>query len=270
MYPIGTNKERFYVFTPTAGIQYHFDDNVMAYFSYAKGFKSGGWTTRLTAPLPVGSKAPTFGPEKDITYELGLKSEWLDHRLLVNLATFYSDYKDIQLTYQISTSPVTQNAGDANIFGAELETHAILGDGFQLNASVGYMNAYYTKILGGAAGTTGSKLPKTPKWKVNLSPEYDLTLHNDAELRFLVGYTYISEMYNDVANTPLLSRPAVNLLNASVTYASPTDRYELTVGGANITNERYITTGQPQVAGGVVFGTYNPPGEWYLTLRYKF
>ena len=270
VYPPGQNKQKFYVFTPTAGVQYHFDDDVMAYASYSKGFKSGGWTTRLTAPLPVGSPAPTFGPEKDTTYEVGLKSEWLDHRLQVNLAGFDSDYKDIQLTYQISTSPVTQNAGDARILGMELETHALLGYGFQLNASMGYMDAHYTKILAGASSTTGRELPKTPKWKFDLSPEYDMDLGNASELRFGLDYTHISSMFNDVANTPLLSRPAVDLVNASVTYASPNDHYELAFGGSNLTNARYVTTGQPQVAGGVVFGTYSAPSEWFLTLRVKY
>ena len=85
--------------------------------SYAKGFKTGGWTTRLTAPLPPGSPAQSFGPETDHTFELGLKSEWFDRHLIVNAATFYSKYEGIQLTYQVITSPVTQNAGNARVQG---------------------------------------------------------------------------------------------------------------------------------------------------------
>src|SRR5450631_1959199 len=121
VYPPGENSQRFNVFTPTLGAQFHVTDAIMAYASYAKGFKTGGWTTRLTAPLPAGSGAQTFGPEKDKTYEIGLKSEWFDRNLIVNLATFYSKYDNIQLTYQVSTSPVTANAGNADIKGGELE-----------------------------------------------------------------------------------------------------------------------------------------------------
>jgi iron complex outermembrane receptor protein len=270
VYPPGVNTQSFYIFNPTAGIQYHFDDDVMAYASYSKGFKSGGWTTRLTAPLPAPALAQSFGPEKDNSYELGLKSEWLDRHLIVNFAGFYSQYDNIQLTYEVSTSPVTQNAGNADIYGTELETHAILGDGFSINANAGYMDAYYTTLLPGAAALTGSKLPKTPKWKFNIGPEYDYTLPNEGVLRFLADWTHISSMFNDVANTPLLSRPTVDLLDASVTYTSPSDRYEVVAGGTNITNTRYITTGQPQYAGGIVYGTYNEPAEWYLTLRFKY
>ena len=118
----------------------------MAYASYAKGFKTGGWTTRLTAPLPPGSPAQAFGPETDQTYELGLKSEWLDRQLIVNAAAFYSRYDGIQLTYQVVTSPVTQNAGNAEIKGVELEAQSLFGSHFSLNAGVGYMDAKYTEI----------------------------------------------------------------------------------------------------------------------------
>ena len=77
-------------------------------------------------------------------------------------------------------------------------------------------------------------------------------------------------MFNDVQNTPLLARPAVDSLNASSSLTSPSGRVILTVGGTNITDKRCITTGQPQIAGGVVFGTYNPPREWYATLAFKY
>ena len=53
---------------------------MMAYFSFSKGFKSGGWTTRLSNPIPSPVDA-RFNPEYDKTYELGLKSQWFDHHL---------------------------------------------------------------------------------------------------------------------------------------------------------------------------------------------
>jgi outer membrane receptor protein involved in Fe transport len=48
--------------------------------------------------------------------------------------------------------------------------------------------------------------------------------------------------------------------------SSPSGKTTLTIGGTNLANKRYITTGQPQIAGGVIFGTYNPPRQWYATL----
>jgi len=270
VYPFGVNHQNFNEFTPTAGIQYHFDPDLMAYASYAKGFKTGGWTTRLTAPLPPGSPAQSFGPESDQTYELGLKSEWFGKRLLLNAAAFYSLYDQIQLTYQISTSPVTQNAGNATIKGLELTEQSRLGDHFSLNGSVGYMDAYYTSLNPAAAAFTGSVLPKTPKWKVSVSPDVHTILSNGATLRAAVDYSHTSHMFNDVQNTPLLARPDVDMVNASTSIVSPNGKLTFTIGGMNIGDKRYVTTGQPQIAGGVIFGTYNPPREWYATLGMKF
>jgi iron complex outermembrane receptor protein len=269
MYPPGENHQNFNEFTPTAGIQYHFNPDLMTYLSYAKGFKTGGWTTRLTAPLPPGSPAQSFGPETDNTYELGLKSEWLDRHLIVNAATFYSKYDGIQLTYQLLTSPVTQNAGNAAIKGFELELQSIVSDHFSLSSSVGYIDAYYTQISPYAIATTGPVLPKTPRWKAALSPDVHTRVGNGGTLRLGVDYTFTSKMFNDVQNTALLSRPDVDMIDSSASYVSPSGKVTFAVGGTNITNKRYITTGQPQFAGGVVFGTYNAPREWYATFGVK-
>jgi iron complex outermembrane receptor protein len=269
VYPIGQNHQSFNEFTPTAGLQYHFEPGLMAYASYSKGFKTGGWTTRLTAPLPPGAPAQSFGPETDQTYELGLKSEWLDRKLIVNTAAFFSKYDGIQLTYQISTSPVTQNAGNAQIKGLELEFQSLPGSHFSLSGSAGYMDAKYTQISPFAQATTGPVLPKTPRWKAALSPDVHTKLENGATLRLGIDFTHTGEMFNDVQNTPLLGRPKVDMIDASTSYVSPSGKVTFTVGGTNLTDRRYVTTGQPQIAGGVIFGTFSPPREWYATLGLK-
>ena len=270
VYPIGENHQNFTEFTPTLGAQYHFDDDVMGYASFAKGFKTGGWTTRLTAPLPPGSPAQSFGPETDRTYELGLKSDWFDRQLIVNAAAFVSYYDGIQLTYQVSTSPVTQNAGNAEIKGFEVEAQSILGPHFSLSGNVGYLDAKYTEISTFAQATTGGSLPKTPRLKFTLSPDAHTNLANGATLRLGVDYTHTAEMFNDVQNTPLLARPKEDMFNASTAITAPNGKLTLTVGGTNLSDRRFITTGQPQIAGGVIFGTYNAPREWYATLGVKY
>ncbi|MEJ0005737.1 MAG: hypothetical protein WDM77_04955 [Steroidobacteraceae bacterium] len=77
-------------------------------------------------------------------------------------------------------------------------------------------------------------------------------------------------MFNDSLNTPQLRRPASRILDASVHYISPDERYDLALGGTNITNDRFITTGSPNIGAGEVGGTYNEPAEWYLQVTAKF
>ena len=117
------------------------------------------------------------------------------------------------------------------------------------------------------AFTTNNKLPKTPKSKFNLSPQYELGLSNSGRMRFGVDYTHTADLFNDAPNSPLLHRPSVDNLNASIQYLSPDDKYQLSVGGTNLTDERYITVGSVNGAEGETVGTYSRPREWYLTLR---
>ena len=98
----------------------------MAYVSWGKGFKAGGWTTRLSAVIPTPKDAE-FGPEESKTWELGVKSAWLEHHLQVNAAVYYTDYDGIQLDIQQGISPTYVNAGNAKIKGAELQFQSIVG-----------------------------------------------------------------------------------------------------------------------------------------------
>jgi iron complex outermembrane receptor protein len=82
--------------------------------------------------------------------------------------------------------------------------------------------------------------------------------------------TFTSMMKNDTEGTFLLNRPHTTVLNGSITYREPNDHWDLTVGGTNLTNERYLTTGQAQLAGGQIYGTYSRPAEWYARVGVKF
>jgi iron complex outermembrane receptor protein len=113
-------------------------------------------------------------------------------------------------------------------------------------------------------------LPKTPKWKVNFSPRYEVPLANGGRVTLLADYTYISSQTNNVERTLVLNRPGVSILNASVAYRDPTERYTFTVGGTNLTNERYIASGTAIPAFGAIVGSYSRPVEWYARLGFKF
>jgi iron complex outermembrane recepter protein len=232
-----------------------------------------------------------------------LKSEWLNHHLKANAAVFYTDYSGIQLDIQQGISPVYTNAGNAKIKGAELDLQAVVGGGLSLNLSGSYIDAYYTYVnpnanipqeiipgIGlnecpstGINPATGgpicnivggnpldARLPKTPKYKFTFYPEYTMLLPNQASVRMLVDFTYTAEMFNDSLNTPELRAPASRMLDASVHYITADEKYDLALGGTNITNDRFITTGSPNIGAGEVGGSYNEPAEWYIQLTAKF
>ena len=301
-FPVGNNTQTWHVFDPTLATQYKFNDDAMVYASWGKGFKAGGWTTRLSANIPNQSFAE-FSPEYTKTWELGVKSEMFNHHLKANAAVFYTDYTGIQLDIQQGISPVYTNAGNAKIKGAELEIQSVIGHGLALNFSGSYIDAYYTYVnpnanipqailpgiglnvcpttainpaTGGpvcnivAGNSLDARLPKTPKYKFTFYPEYTINLPNDAALKAVVDFTYTAEMFNDSLNTPELRRPASRILDASIHYITSDDKYDLAVGGTNITNDRFITTGSPNIGAGELGGTYNEPAEWYVQLTAKF
>ena len=272
-YPPGVHQLFFDNFAPHAAIQYQVTDDDMLYATYQEGFKTGSWTTRLSAPHPTYDASLHFNPEKAKSGEIGWKSEFDDHRMRLNAAAFYTKYKGIQLNFQLGISPTLLNAGNASIWGGELEYTALLTDRLTVNASLGYIHAQYDDVTPGAGSngvpmTTQTKLPKTPDWKFNISPEYTMPLKSGS-LQFDLDYTYTSSLFNDTQNTPELARPATSMLNASVTYVAPGDHWELSVGGSNLTDDRYVVTGVNQGGIQVIYGSYNPPREWMATLRIR-
>ncbi|HVW71273.1 MAG TPA: TonB-dependent receptor [Steroidobacteraceae bacterium] len=302
-FPPGDNSQSWRIFDPTVGIQYHINDDVMAYLSWGKGFKAGGWTTRLSAQITSASQAQ-FSPESTKTWELGLKSSWFNNHLRANVAAFYTDYDNIQLNIQQGISPVYTNAGNAKIKGGELELQSIVGHGLAINFAGSYIDAYYTYVnpyanipqsilpdgtnvcpstqLAGVppkpicalqpAGVTqlDAELPKTPKYKLSLYPTYDFLLPNTATLRLIADFTYTAHMYNDSLNTPQLYRPPTRMVDAAIHYISPDNTYDVSFGGTNLTNDRFITAGSPNIGAGEVGGYYNEPREWYLQVQARF
>jgi iron complex outermembrane receptor protein len=274
-YPLQPKDQEFDNFSFKAGAQLYPTDDVMVYGSFSQGYKTGGWTTRLSNPLPV---APTFGEEEAETWELGVKSTLIDRRLLLNLAAFSTKYEGIQLNFQEGVSPTVKNAGNARIKGFEIEAQAAPTDNFTITASVGYLDAYYTSVdtpaqvapsnlqLGVFAG---ADLPKAPDWKINIAPRLEVPL-GGGSLVFLADWTHTTGMRNDTEGTILMLRPGTDVINASVTYRPDRANWNLTVGGTNLTDERYLVTGQAQIGGGVIYGTYSRPAEWYARLGFDF
>ena len=285
--------QQWHIFDPTAGIQYHFTPNVMAYVSWSKGFMAGGWTTRVSAPI-TSPKQAEYGPETSKAWELGLKSTLFNDHLVVDTDVFDTDFNSSQLNVQHGASPTLTNAGNARIMGWELQAESVIGSGLELNGSAAFLDAYYTSVNPGTNipeyalpdGTTvcpggqlagcsislgGSplqaKLPKTPRWKFSFDPVYTYFMQSGAALRFIPVFTYTTSMFNDSLNTPQMWRPVTRNLAASLHYISPSGRYDVAFGGTNLTNDRYITSGQPNYAAGFIDAYYNPPREWYLTLR---
>ena len=107
-------------FTPLLNVAYAVSDAVNVYGTYTKGFKSGGFSQRITEPLPG---PPSFEPEFVELFEVGVKFQSPDNVVRLNTAIFQSNYTNLQV---LGFTPgivgaTTINAGEARIRGAEVE-----------------------------------------------------------------------------------------------------------------------------------------------------
>lgn len=254
--------------SPRIGVEYRWNENFFTYVSVSKGFKSGGFTGRTVDPQPA---ARPFKPEKVWAYEVGFKSDLADGRVRLNGAAYYTDYSNLQVVNQEGITPITVNAGKAEIKGAELELQALVTDDLVLSVGLAYTDAKYVEITDPFATiNTDNKFANTPEFSSTVGIEYTVDLENDGTLMFHGDWNYNSEIYNNAENTPELTQPAVHLFNAAVTYSHPGEHWEVIFGGRNLGDERYLISGFDQPGVGFTEGTYARPREWYLTLRLTY
>jgi iron complex outermembrane recepter protein len=277
--PDGLQRVHFGNFSVRSGLNYKVTPTTLAYFTFSQGFKSGGFTTRLTAPynpaFPGNSLLPSlaFQPEKNNLYEIGLKNELFDHRLRLNLAAFWNDYRDIQVVVQAGITPANENAARGRIRGFEGEADAKVTNRLRLGASLGYLDARYTSLnfpAGTAPFGIDARFQNTPAWTASASANYTLPLANGASVDVNATDSYRSSVYLDAENSPALFQNAIDLVNLSVAYTTPSKNLTLTLGGKNVFNQRYKIAGYNTPSVGFVEATYNRPAEWYARAEVKF
>ncbi len=258
---------------PRAGLEFKATDDILTYVSVSRGFKSGGFNGR---PSALAVAVETFDPEYVTAYELGVKSTWLDDRLLVNAATYFSDYTDIQFTAIClscgSLIVIVDNAGEAEIKGAELEMTASVTPNLSINGLVSYIDAEYTDLNSGVQGITlDSKFPKTPEWAYSIGAMYTANLGDSGSLTARSDWSYRSKVYHVVNNSPLLVQDSYGVLSARVAYLSADESWELALFGTNLTDEDYTTNGIESI--GFVGTADANPGrrrEWGASMTYRF
>ncbi len=245
-------------------------DNTLLYYSFSQGFKSGGYVLRYVEYV---TDIRTFQPELVDTHEVGLKWQGLQDRVRVNAAAFYSDYDEVQVTFfDTLGGPITANAGIVEIKGLEVELTALITDSFLLDAAFGYADANYTKInpIAGLSLTLdeSATLVNTPQNTFNLGVEYTLSMGAN-ELAGRLDYSYKDDVFNDSQNSPFLFQKAYDTLNASVRY-SIGEAIDLVAFVENLTDERFIESGDSNFGLGFHEANFNRPREYGVTVRYRF
>ncbi|ARR55858.1 TonB-dependent receptor [Rhizorhabdus wittichii DC-6] len=264
--PFATVKRVEEAVTPSVNLAWKAADDILAYASFSKGFKSGGFVQRV---FPAQATVPEFGAEKAEAYELGFKSRLFDRRLTLNGAIFLTRYDDLQVQVFTGIAPVTKNAASAEIRGAELEGRFSAGDDWFLEASLGYLDPKFTKVDPAATEITrASKFERVSKWTISGSLSKRIGLANGGNVVGRIDWSYRSGAFMDALNSPQLYQPGYSLFNANLTYNLPGDAISLFAAVNNLTSKTYLQTGVYGSSFGLYEHMYARPREWSAGVRW--
>lgn len=254
--------------TPMINFSYRWNEEVMTYFTYSEGFKSGGFTQRV---FPPRGDIPAFVPEFVEVYELGVKADLFDRRARLNAAVFMTDYSDMQVLVQDGIGSSTRNAAEAEIKGFELELKAILTESMGLDMGLGYLDAEYTKVSAAASEITKDKeFANTPEWTANASLYYDISLGDLGTLTPRVNWSYRSKVYNNTINSENIIQDSYDVVNASLTYQDNNGDWQVVLGVTNLNDEDYFTSAYNNPSIGYSEALWARPREWSLSVTRNF
>ena len=264
-------------FSPTASLSYDVSDNATAYFRFAQGFKSAGFNVDF---VTAGVSNLEVAPEFATSYEVGVKSNLFDNLLTANLAGFYTNYEDLQLSQIVGAGVSLTNAAEATIYGFEAELAAALGEYIDLNASVGYLDATYDDFSNcpppGAANPAfitptcdGNVLNLAPEWTAAMGAQFTYPVGGIGEFVARADWNYRSRVFFEPQNDPRLSGASRNLLDVRAGIVS--DHWEVFGWAKNLTDEVYVNFADDRSAIGInLTQAFGAPRTYGVTLRLKY
>lgn len=222
-----------------AGAEYQFNPDAMLYARFSQGYRSGGINGQATTLAAVNS----YGPEKVNAYEIGLKTQWLDRRLRLNLTAFRADYRALQRNIiildennQILSN--IENSGKARMQGIEVEADGQPIDNVTIRASYGYLDSKYLDDA-----FRNFDVIYAPKHTASLGVDIEIPFHaHDANILFSGDVNYKSS-FNATTNTLSVGHQSgYALVNGNISYRFNDNRYSIGIYGRNLTNSHYLTT----------------------------
>ena len=207
------------------GVDYEATPQNLIYAKVSTGYKAGGFTG-----------VSQYEPENVRSYELGTKNRFLDGRLQLNLAAFYSDFTDQQINQYIAVNGVSQavttNAGESRIYGVEANLSAIIDPIGRFDIAANYLNARYRQFLFGAGwssppGTvvvldlSGNRLPVSPDFAASVQYEKKIANVLGGALTARAALKYQTTVYFGPENFPNQRQGGYALTDANFTYELP-------------------------------------------------
>jgi iron complex outermembrane receptor protein len=266
--------------SPSATVEFELTKMATTYLSYSTAYKSGGFNLR--DPQVSGASGPAsdgtsygfgfsegFKPERVSSWELGLKSEWLQRALRLNGAAFYSDYADMQTNFMISgtiSDTKARNAGKARMTGFELEGTFIPVESLILGLQYGYLDAQVLEVIDLNGNNVAHLYPfiAAPPHSGVLFADWTVARPAWGDLRAYLNWSYIGDRKGFVITEERRGLTAIDgygLLNARLmANGIPVGRQgtlDIALWGKNLLDKEFELTAidnLPQADRAVVWG----------------
>ena len=273
--------------TPRAVLRYALDDNSSVYASFSRGYKGGIYNLGGNSLEPVK-------PETISAYEVGYKFAQYD--LSFDFASYYYKYNDLQVTsYGIGGGPggnvpiaELSNAANSRIYGVEGDVRYDVVRDFEVSASAAYLNAKYVSFpnapgnapcftspavcganYGSAPATivnaNGFAMLRSPKFTASVGARYSTGLAG-GRLGLSSNLYYSSMYYEDLGDQ--IVQPSYAILGVRAEWRDPSERFAVAIFGENVTNKRYLLTGQTGASSYPVL--WGPPAMLFGEIKYRF
>jgi iron complex outermembrane receptor protein len=255
------------------GLDYRLNDNVMIFGSVSTGFKSGGFNGSLVFSP---DELQPFDEETVTSFEVGLKSDFADDRMRLNVTAFYYDYDDQQLfTFRnVGGLPVQilDNAANSNVSGLEAELFATPVDGLDFVLGVGILDAEIDEFLSDfGEDLSGNKLVMSPDLTVNGLISYEWSPASmDGSISLQSDFNYQDDVFFDTRNGPLLAQDSYTIVNARAAYMSGDGSWEFAAWIKNITDEEYLTETFDFSDSGYDLLIYGHPQTYGIEVVYRY
>lgn len=242
---LGNNRTDFSDLSFRAALEWQATRDIFGFASVSRASKSGGFNGAF---LTSQAQTQPFDDETLTSYELGLKTQFLDRRLRFNVTGFLYDYRDIQIYTLESTGGIPQqilsNAPRARLYGAEFEVLARPIDQLVVSLGLSLLDSELTRSFVGNNGTDqkGNELAYAPKVTSSGSATWTQPLGaNSGSLIFAGDYSYQAKAYTDTRNLERLRTESYFIVGARLGYQTPDERLQVALYGRNIFDERAVT-----------------------------
>ena len=262
-------------------VDYTMNEDVMFYASLATGFMAGGYTETCSTTY---SCAYPYDPETNTNIELGMKGDFMDGRLRLNVAIFNTEFEDLQRN-QVLPLPIPPyqetvkvNAGKSTNEGFELEFNYLATDNLRIDGNVAVMDHKYDIFvwdetpndgIDNPTDFSGFGLPFSPELSWYLSFTYDQELGDMGSITYNLN-TYFQDEAETQPTNPIYSQlEERTIISANVTWRDAADQYYVKLWGQNLNDEMY-RDGSNNVAGLWNFTLYGPPMSYGIEAGVKW